>query len=193
MGFFSAKLVDKVTQEFSTFKGIPEHKSPLKERIGEYWDFLGRPELDGADDVPWSAAFISNMARNSGADKLFPYSAQHSVYIYRTINDKVLKKPSAFWGFNLSEITIEPGDIIGMNRASAPAIDYDWARTHADYLSHADIVVSVDKKSVTAIGGNVGKAPGEIDEKIFDFTSAGLVNRRAKSQQVFVVIRNFLP
>jgi hypothetical protein len=193
MGMFSSKLVGKTEAEFAAFGGMAEHISPLKERIGVYWDFLKRPDLDGDDhEVPWSAAFVSYMVNLGGANTTFPYSAQHSVYFYRTINDKAIKKASAFWGYRVTEVTIEPGDILGMNRSGAAPIDYDWAMTHADYLSHADIVVAVDGKSVHAIGGNVGKKPGEVDRKSFTFSGQKLLDK-SKKQQVFVVIRNFLP
>lgn len=193
MGMFSTKLVTKAEDELKAFGGKAEHISPLKERIGIYWDFLKRPDLDGSDhEVPWSAAFISYMVNLAGANSTFPYSAQHSVYFYRTINDKMIKKASAFWGYRVSEVTIEPGDILGMNRAGASPIEYDWAITHADYSSHADIVVAVDGKAIHAIGGNVGKKPGEVDRKTFKLAGGKLLNA-SKTQEVFVVIRSFLP
>lgn len=192
MGLFNTKLVTKTEDEFKAFGGIPENKSPLKERIGLYWDFLKRPDLDGSDNVPWSAAFVSYMVNLAGANTTFPYSAQHSVYFYRTINDKAIQKASAFWGYRVDEVPIEPGDIVGMNRSNKPPIDYDWAMTHADYFSHSDIVVAVEGKTIETIGGNVGKAPGEIDRKTFRFAGKKLQNA-SKTQEVFVVIKNFLP
>ena len=192
MGSFSAKLVSKAENELIAFGGVAENVSPLKERIGVYWDFLKRPDLDGGDDVAWSAAFVSFMVNLAGANTTFPYSAQHSVYFYRTINDKLIKKATAFWGYRVSEATIEPGDIVGMNRSTKPPIDYDWAMTHGDYFSHADIVVAVDKKSIQTIGGNVGTPPGEIARKTFSFSGGKLLNK-SRTQEVFVVIKNFLP
>lgn len=192
MGGFSDKLVKKAEAELAAFGGMAEDKSPLKERIGLYWDFLNRPDLDGGDDIAWSAAFVSYMVNLAGANTTFPYSAQHSVYFYRTINDKMIKKASAFWGYRVSEVTIEPGDILGMNRSDKPPIDYDWAMTHADYFSHADIVTSVSGKSVETIGGNVSKKPGEVDRKTFTFAGGKLLNK-SKTQEIFVVIKNFLP
>lgn len=193
MGGFSNKLVSKAQDELAAYGGIAEHISPLKERIGLYWDFLKRPDLDGSDhEVPWSAAFVSYMVNLAGANSTFPYSAQHSVYFYRTINDKAIKKASAFWGFRPSEVTIEPGDIIGMNRSDKPPIDYNCAMTHSDYFSHSDIVVSVSGKTVEAIGGNVGSPPGEVARKIFTHSGGKLLNK-SKTQEVFVVIKNFLP
>jgi hypothetical protein len=193
MGSFAEKLVEKAEHELTAYNGILEGDSPLKERIGEYWTFLHRPDLDGGDDVAWSAAFISFMIHLAGAGPAFPYNAQHSVYFYRTINDKLIKKKTSFWGYHPDELAIQPGDILGMNRASAPAINYDWASRHADYKSHSDIVVDVDGNSVTTIGGNVGKAPGQVGAKTFIRDKKVWKNKASKSQQVFVVIRSFLP
>ncbi|MFO0994114.1 MAG: phage tail tip lysozyme [Hyphomicrobiales bacterium] len=191
---FARKLVDKANAELSQYSGLLEHQSPLKERIGIYWAFLNRPDLDGSDhSVPWSAAFISYMIHLAGAGTQFPYSTQHSQYFYRTINDRLINKKSSFWGYPVGELEIAPGDVLGMNRASAPQIEYDWASHHSDYKSHSDIVVSVDGNGVHTIGGNVGTAPGQINNKTFVFSNGSLINRESQNQRAFVVIRSFLP
>lgn len=194
MGIFTNKLVDKTNAELNAYRGVPEDQSPLKERIGIYWDFLGRPDLDGGDDVPWSAAFVSYMVNLAGAGPQFPYNAQHSAYFYRTINDKLTRRSKAFLGYRVAELTIAPGDILGMNRGTKPPIDYDWAAHHDDYGSHADIVVAVDGNgTVHTVGGNVGRAPGEIGTKQFTAANGRLTNAANPNQEVFVVIRAFLP
>ena len=111
-------------------------------RIGTYWDFLNRPDLDGSDNVAWSAAFVSYMVHLAGAGNQFPYNSLHAQYFYRTINDRLIKKKTSFWGYPVGEIEIGVGDILGMNRSNKPPIKYDWAAHHNDYKSHADIVVS---------------------------------------------------
>ncbi|MDH7975369.1 DUF2272 domain-containing protein [Sphingomonas sp. AR_OL41] len=193
MGLFADKLVATCAAEKQKYDGVLESASPLRERINDYWVFLGRPDLDGGDNVPWSAAFISYMVHLSGAGSAFPYSAQHSVYFYRTINDRVIQKKTSFWGYPIGAIDIAPGDILGMNRSGAPKIDYDWARHNADYLSHSDIVVAVDAQGIHTIGGNVGHAPGEIGRKLFVRDGEGWVNANGRAQFPFVVIRSFLP
>jgi len=194
MAVFAQKLVDKASQEFTDFRNVRENLPPLKQRIGVYWAFVGRPDLDGGDDVPWSAAFISYMVNLAGAGSQFPYSAQHSVYFYRTINDRLTHRPKPFWGYRPNELTLAPGDILGMNRGSSPPIDYDWAAHHGDYASHSDIVVDVDSAGkVHTIGGNVGRAPGEIGRKSFTLSGGKLTNDANPQQQAFVVIRSFLP
>jgi hypothetical protein len=194
MGMFADKLVEKTLKEYSDFQNIRENKTPLKERIGLYWDFVDRPELDGGDNVPWSAAFISYMVNLAGAGTQFRYSAQHSVYLYRTINDRITQRPTPFWAYRPDELTISPGDIIGMNRGTSSPIDYDWAAFHSDYASHCDIVVKVDAGGkVYTVGGNVGRAPGEIGRKTFTLSGGTLTNNANAGQQGFAVIRSFLP
>jgi hypothetical protein len=194
MGLFSDKLAEKAETELTTYKGLLEGDSPLKERIGEYWTFVGRPDLDGSDhDVPWSAAFISFVVHLAGAGATFPYSAQHSVYFYRTINDKLIKKKTSFWGYRPNEIDVQRGDILGMNRSGTEAIDYVWASHHSDYKSHSDIVVAASPTQVETIGGNVGKAPGQVAGKTFIKEKGIWKNKASKSQQAFVIIRSFLP
>lgn len=190
---FAAKLVEKASDELVAYDGMFEQNSPLKERIGLYWTFVGRPGLDGSDDVPWSAAFISYMVHLAGAGTTFPYSTQHSVYFYRTINDRLTNRKSSFWGYKVGEVDIRPGDIIGMNRAAASQIDYKWAAHHSDYDSHSDIVVRVDDAGIHTIGGNVGAKPGQVSNKLFVWKGDALVNDASNNQRAFVVIRSFLP
>lgn len=194
MSMFTQKLVERATKEFADYSGQFENVEPLKSRIGVYWANLDRPDLDGGDDVPWSAAFISYMMKLAGAGAQFPKSAQHSVYFYRTINDKLTQRPQPFLGYRVGELTIAPGDVIGMNRGAAPPISYDVAAHDADYSSHADIVVDISPAgTISTIGGNVGKAPGQVAGKTFSMKNGNLVNDANNSQQVFVVIRSFLP
>ena len=191
---FAQKLAEKARNEEATYHGLLEGQSPLKERINVYWTHVGMPWLDGSNhEQPWSAAFISYMAHLAGAGSSFHASAQHSQYIYRAINDRIIDKKTAFWGYPVGAIEIAPGDIIGMNRATAAHIDFDWASHHSDYKSHADIVVAVDGSGIHTIGGNVGAAPGQVGKKRFIRQGDALVNGASPNQRVFVVIRSFLP
>jgi hypothetical protein len=183
---FSDKIVRRAEAEAQKYGASFEDQSPLKERIGEYWTFVGKVGRDGGNDFPWSAAFISYMAHLAGAGSTFPYSGQHSVYVYRALQARLAKKKASFWGYRPEEVEVAPGDIIGMNRPDSHAIDYAWARRHTDYQSHCDLVVAVDGADVETIGGNVGE-PGRIGRKSFDWsTPAAPVSGK---QQVFVVIR----
>lgn len=191
---FADKLVQRAVTELEQYEGKLENQEPLKSRIGIYWDFLNEPSRDGGDGIAWSAAFISYMVHMAGAGDLFRYNGQHSVYFYRTINDLLVRRARPFWGHRVGDVEIQRGDIIGMNRSDGPLIDYDWAAHHADYSSHADIVVEVDGNGVIhTIGGNVGRTPGEIGTKTFSYVQGALKNDAKPQQQAFVVIRSYLP
>jgi hypothetical protein len=187
---FQAHLVSTVIAEHATFEEYAETESPLKERIGEYWTFVERPGWDGATDKAWSAAFISYMVDLAGGDG-FPSSGQHSVYFYRTINDKLANRDTPFWGYRAGELEIVPGDIVGMNRQIEPPIDYDFAAHEWNYSSHADIVVGIENGVLLTIGGNVDD---QVGTKRFALNEQNIyVNTAAETQQVFLVIRSSLP
>jgi hypothetical protein len=130
----------------------------------------------------WSTAQVRETA--------FPYSAQHSQFVYRAINDRLTKKMTSFHGFRADEIDISPGDIIHMNRSSSVVLDYMWSSTHKDYPSHSDIAISVSDTTIQAIGGNVGTAPGQIAIKSFKKKGGVWTNG---GQTITTVIRSFLP
>lgn len=193
MGLFSNGLVERAEDEFSTYEGLLEHEADLRQRIGEYWDFLGEPDRDGATGEAWSAAFISFMVHLAGGGDRFRYDGQHSVYFHQHIGDRLAGAPQHFWGYRPEEVEIEPGDILGMNRTTAPPLSFDMAAGDADYSSHANIVVRTDDAGVIhTIGGNV-RLPGEVGRKTFEWRDGQLVNQAQPVQQVFVVLRNFLP
>ena len=186
---FPAELARLALLELERYGGMPATQSPLKERIQEYWDFLGHPDLHG---FAWSAAFISYMAHLAGAGDKFHYSFRHSDYIHRAINAHLANERATFLGYRADEVPIEPGDIVGMNRSESDPIDYDWAVHHERYKSHCDIVVAASPDGIRTIGGNVGEAPGYVGEKTFVWRNGALVNPLKPNQHVFVVIRGAL-
>ena len=137
--------------------GHKESEDPFFERVGVFWSVgVLDNSLDGRDDVPWSAAFISWVMRTAGADTRFVYSAQHSVYISRAIRDLRNKKAEAgYWCFRLTEQRPVPGDIVCWARQSG--IDYD-NQAGGSYAGHCDLVTEVRPGEVDIIGGNVGNS-----------------------------------
>lgn len=184
---FSAELARLAQVELARYGGMPATRSPLRERIAEYWRFLAHPELQG---VAWSAAFISYMAHLAGAGQRFHYTLRHSDYIYRAIQARSADAPDTFVGLRADESAIEPGDILGMNRYDAPPIDYDWAARHERYKSHCDIVVSTAADEIVTVGGNVGDPPGFVGIKTYAWREGVLLNPLRPNQRVFVVIRH---
>ena len=64
----------------SVHQGVKENDDSVYQRVGAYWKAVGRDDLDGKDrDWPWSAAFISWLMKESGAEARFSYSDRKSV------------------------------------------------------------------------------------------------------------------
>lgn len=141
----------------TTHTGRKEGEDPWYKRIGDYWkNGVNDSTLDGRDDVPWSAAFISWVMRTAGANGRFNYSPQHSVYISRAIRDlKRANTDAGYWCYRLHAERPSPGDIVCWARQ--PGIDYD-NQNGGDYKGHCDVVVSVGDDHVEIIGGNVGNS-----------------------------------
>lgn len=135
-----------------------ETDSPQFKYVGEYWRSIGR-SLDGRNDVPWSAAFISFVIRKAGGGNGFKYAAAHSIYVQAFVRGM----PNAVYiAARPENVAPRPGDIVHYGREGASRFDFDKARAHFSandsYSSHSDIVVAVDKSKgvIETIGGNVG-------------------------------------
>ena len=135
--------------------GHKEGEDPFFRRVATYWSVgVGDNTLNGRDDVPWSAAFISWVMRTAGADTRFAYSPQHSVYIFRAIRDMAQQNAQAgYWCCRLNEQHPVPGDIVCWARQSG--IDYDH-QAGGNYAGHCDVVTEVRPGEADIIGGNVG-------------------------------------
>lgn len=143
-------------------KGTADEKAdPYYKYVREMWAAIGQP-YDGrsrypnGDEVPWSAAFISWVVRKAGkAYANFQFDASHSVFVNNAIKARVtgrLDKP--FWGYSITEMKPEIGDIIQRNRGGGN-YSFSYAENHAQYKSHSDIVVEVTPDVVRVLGGNV--------------------------------------
>jgi hypothetical protein len=139
-----------------------EKNDPYCQYVGEMWraiglDYDGRSVDEDGKDVPWSAAFISFMVRNSGPRyAAFLFSQRHSEFVHDAIQARLLNRlDRPFWGYRLTERKPALGDIIARNRAGNN-FSYDHAERHADYISHSDVVVEIREQSIRVIGGNVG-------------------------------------
>lgn len=146
-----------------------EADEPWRSRIGAYWAAVGRPELDGGSDEPWSAAFVSWCFAEAGAGAAFAGHDTHSVYVDRIrrhdgMSDALALLPPA-------AAPLAPGDLIWNSRWES---DADEARAPKSFEaaiaalaagdffpSHVDIVVAVDAGRCDSIGGNVSnRDPG---------------------------------
>lgn len=189
---FADDLVRAAEAEFADYGGMLETDEKLSKRIGEYWAERNK-DYDGLDrDQPWSGVFISMMVRLADPRADFHFTARHASYIGRAIWNRATDGSKSFYGYQVGEVAIQPGDILGMNRGDQPRMTYEDATpqeagAYPRYDSHGDIVVAVDEAGVHTIGGNVDH---EVGRKVFVMDEHGvLVNSANSNQAVFVVVR----
>lgn len=139
--------------------GHKEGEDGWWQRVGLYWEKIGRDDLDGRDhDWPWSAAFISWVMRQAGAGNRFSYSSSHATYISKSIRDRNQGNANAlYWGYRLNERKPQVGDLVCWDRDPDKVVDYDHQYL-GNYSSHTDLVVSVGTDQIDVIGGNVGNS-----------------------------------
>ena len=160
-----------------------EHIAPFFGFVGEMWRAIGI-DLDGRDrDQPWSAAFISFIARGAAPDYTgFKFAAAHARYIHDAIIKREAGSAAPFWGFRLHEHRVGLGDLVCQWRETEQT--YDGAKVSDAFFSHCDVVVEVASGSVRALGGNVGHTVGF---KTYALNAEGFLKAE---NNVFAVLRN---
>ncbi len=197
---FKKSLVETATQEWEFFeKGTrKEREDGFWQRIVTYWkEALNRNDIDNRFDVgnvPWSAAFISWLMKETGAGDQFKRDASHSVYIRDAVKkrkNKVVDAP--FIAFKIDEVTPEVGDLVCAPRQSG--VTYDKTDS---YISHCDLVIAKRAKEIDMIGGNVDNS---VSKTTIELDAEGkvipngkiLVNGSPSAKRPwFVVIKNLL-
>jgi len=172
-----------------------EATEPFWRYVGEYWQSIGS-HLNGRDSPAWSAAFISYCFKQAGADSLFPYDGNHSIYVSKIDSGKFaklsLKDPAG--------TPVAVGDLLWASRSGhdcrPPPLTFAAARkelkkirekTAPSFCSHSDIVVAVRAGEADVIGGNVKQA---VTRTTYRLDSSGYVR---DGRRAFVgVIKNGL-
>ena len=91
-----------------------ERDEGVQTYLNSYWEAVGTTlEKKGGNQVPWSAAFISYVVKNSGASE-FPYSAMHATYIVKSRDNKNSGGTYPWYGYDAtsSEAKVDVGDIV---------------------------------------------------------------------------------
>ncbi len=176
------KLIQAAVKEWIFFKhgDGQEDVAPFFRRVGDYWQAIDI-NLDGRNRAqPWSAAFISFIARQAGYND-FKFSDSHDKYINDAKAKRLDNIPNApFWLFRLHEHKPQLGDLICLWRNRQRTFD----NLPNDYASHTDVIVEVGKFTVKTIGGNVDQS---IRQKTFALKSDGFLKAENK---LFAIMRN---
>lgn len=147
---------------------------------GAGWNSISRTQMV---NEAWSAAFISKMFKDAGAGDLFPYSASHSTYITKSIQNRKQNNANPFRGYKPDEVPVEVGDLVCYARQSG--VGYD---TTGSYKSHCDIVTKIEDNNAATVGGNVSDSVTITNVKL---DNEGKVSS-SNSKNYFVVIKNGL-
>lgn len=164
-----------------------EHVDPYFKYVGEMWQAIGL-NLDGKDrDTPWSAAAISFMVRKASAAvpkyRHFKFAPAHHHYFHDSIVQRKNGNANApFFGFRLEERRPEIGDLVCKWRDTPR--DFEDAEAGKAFKSHCDIIVSIRRDTLSAIGGNIGDSVGITT---FQKTPAGFL---AERDAVFMMMAN---
>jgi hypothetical protein len=165
-----------------------EEDDPHYKYVGEYWskiglNYDGRSRDENNQNIAWSAAFISFVARAAGY-KDFKFASAHSTYIHDAVKKRRSNTTSApFWGFNVNEHKPQLGDLVCRWRGNNAISSMD-SLPSGGFKSHCDIVVEIRDTEVRTLGGNVSNS---VSITTYPLNSSGFLRATRK---VFGILKN---
>jgi hypothetical protein len=161
-----------------------EIDDPQYKIVGEYWQAIGL-NLNGFNrDQPWSAAFISFVARKAGYDK-FKFDASHSTYVHDAVDKRKAGDASApFWGFNVGDHKPQLGDLVCRSRGGSQITSMD-SLPSGGFISHCDIIFEIKDTEVRTLGGNVEQT---VNITSYPLNSSGFL--KSGTTRVYGILRN---
>jgi hypothetical protein len=161
-----------------------EIDDPQYKIVGEYWQAIDL-NLNGKNrDQPWSAAFISFVARKAGYDK-FEFAAAHSTYVYDAVEKRKANDISApFWAFNVGDHKPQLGDLVCRSRGGSQITSID-SLPSGGFISHCDIIFEIKDTEVRTLGGNVEQT---VNITSYPLNSNGFL--KSGTTRVYGILRN---
>lgn len=154
--------------------GLMEDDPEVGATIAGYWaasggdgalrvqSLLNLGSRDAGWAVPWSAAFVSWLACESGmSQQAFRRSGSHYEYVRAAVRARDGQDPyHAYLAYNLDETLPEPGDLLCTARSGAHYRSIADVRNNGAGAMHCDLVVKTDPahRRLYGIGGNVAQA-----------------------------------
>ena len=153
---FARRLASIAEQQHAKFQFVNEADPALCKQIRIWTEDIGF-SFTSCTAVPWSAVFVSWCVKSAGATRdEFKFAMAHSVFVQQAIRNGI-NGTGVFQAVDSADHAPGVGDIIQHNRGGTH-IDFNFARTHANYASHSVIVIEVgqDNKGPFAfcVGGN---------------------------------------
>lgn len=217
MSEFTDRVVQICNNELELFGNgaLREYDTAVYRRVGDYWDALALESAyaawhgyNGRTDVqftllpngqvrrppaknknqPWSAAFISYVAREAGAGANFAYSPAHSRYILKALREASQPSGGKFIARRHTAYQPKIGDLIACERREHEDADFDTYPAYVTagrYEAHCDFVVAADTRRVITIGGNVKHS---VKTKTWPLDAQGRIGDRDPESLVAKVI-----
>lgn len=180
MSNFTDSIVNNCRIELTRFDAgkVLEDNEKVYKRIGEYWKSIPVQGIDGRTQVKdkngttynpaWSSAFISFIAKTSGAGAAFHYAEAHCHYIENARQAASSGSPeAAYYAVDPYSTTPGIGDIVCAGRNYAEQLSFKQAalayKADRFYPSHGDFVIEVNRLQgyILTIGGNVNNSVRE--------------------------------
>ncbi|WP_050461512.1 DUF2272 domain-containing protein [Herbaspirillum autotrophicum] len=187
--FFDRQQIDMRGEVLSAPRlGLLEDEGEAVQRVGLYWQAVGK-NFTGADtQQAWSAAFISYLMQQGGVpQEAFQASDVHFNYLSYLKQRQTLPNP-LFVLQPVASTSIVPGDLICAPRESNQATSIDDIRPGLP--GHCDLVFEVhpDQGWAGVIGGNVFNS---VSESLIPIDSAAHLIPIAR-RPWFVVAKNLM-
>lgn len=142
--------IERAELELERWSGTKETDARAAPLLARYWAAVGMPPQ--SPDVPWSAAFISFVARPAVAP-----SGDHVGYARAAFRARQAGKPGVYWAFQPQELQPTRGDILIRGRGQ-PVSWQDIAQDTGHKDAHGDLVTDAGNGVLTLIGGNVSNS-----------------------------------
>lgn len=184
------RLVELAGVEYKRFLFGTRHEShpDSRARIRDYWLSFSSTAHD-AVSVPWSAAFISFVVKNTNLLKSFAFAESHTTYMSDSKRAKLAGDSTrAYWAVRLNERQLQVGDLIGAYRTGGDC--GSAVRTYdslpGDFCSHCDLVVAIRSGKAITIGGNVSNTV-----KVTELPLTATGQATPGSKRIAIMARNF--
>ena len=184
---FKTKLIDLANKEFNKWNKngvkIKEGSNDTIQDLRNYWLIGAKVKQTDSYYIneAWSAAFISYLMRQAGAENDFQYNSSHSVYIREAIKNRKTNNSKKFKAYKPNETVVNVGDLVCYPRQSG--VNYD---TTSAYKSHCDLIVSINDNTAVGMGGNVSNSVAKTNYALKN----GYIDITKNKNPIFTVIKN---
>jgi len=183
---FARKLAEIAQAQHTKFQFTNEAEPVLCKEIKRWTQAIGFP-FESCTGVPWSAVFVSWCVKEAGATKPeFKFAMAHSVFVNQAIKNAT-NGVGVFQGFDISTQAPSVGDIIQNNRGNN-SFDFNFAKTHANYLSHSAIVIEIGQDNLGGfafcVGGNESDS---VRRTVVRLNAQGFIKQREGNPFICVI------